>query len=97
MSGYVEREWDLSEEFTLIVVQEEAECDYFEDLDEAIKAADSVNPDEPFCSLWTIVDGDDGMYVSEGNRTVNSMHMWIVTKRPHDFQGNEIVWHMYEE
>ena len=88
---------DMVKRFGLFVRPEGSDMEYFEDLDQAMAVATRLNAEEPTCHLWTIVDGDDGMYVSEGSRWVNRMHMWLVTRRPHDFMGNEFVWCLYDE
>ena len=60
-------------------------------------AAKKLNSDSPMSHFWTVIEADDedALYVDEGNRLVNRMHMWLVTTRPHNFDGNIFLWHRF--
>ena len=72
--------------------------DWFDNFSEAVDAAKLLNSESPMSHFWTIIEADneDALYVDEGNRLVNRMHMWLVTTRPHNFDGNIFLWHRYE-
>lgn len=74
------------------------EYEYFEDFIKARAAAEVLNSSGPLNHLWTVVAADDeqALYIQEGSRFVNRMHMWLVTTRPHNFDGNIFLWHRYE-
>ena len=71
--------------------------EYFEDYEEAIEAAKKLDEEVPANHFWTIVEYEDEMWVCEGNRLVNRMHMWLVTTEPHNFEGHEFLWYRDEE
>lgn len=71
--------------------------DYFEDHSEAIRAAEVLNSEDPLSYFWTIVEAEDEQWVCEGNRFVNRMHMWFVTTKPHNFEGNEFLWYKFDD
>ena len=68
--------------------------DYFENYSDAMDAARRLDPKSPERHMWTIVEADDGdsLWLSEGIRFVNSMHMWCVSKQSHNFSGNDFLW-----
>ena len=73
------------------------EIEYFDDHAEAVEAAKNLNKEEPLLHFWTITEEDGEMWVCEGNRFVNRMHMWLVTTKPHGFEGNAFLWYRHEE
>ena len=73
------------------------ETEYFEDHAEAVEAAKNLNKEEPLLHFWTITEEEGEMWVCEGNRFVNRMHMWLVTTKPHGFEGNAFLWYRHEE
>lgn len=70
---------------------------YFQNFGKAVEAAESLNKDEPMNHFWTIVEAENEQWVLEGNRLVNRMHMWLVTTKPHNFEGNDFLWGRFED
>ena len=68
--------------------------DYFESFADAREAAERLSPGWPQLHMWTVVESDEGddLWASEGVRIVNSMDMWLVSKRPHNFGGHDFLW-----
>ena len=83
--------------FGPIITPTSDDIEYFEDHAEAVEAAKALNGEEPLLHFWTIIDEEEDMWVCEGNRFVNRMHMWLVTTKPHNFDGNTFLWYRHEE
>jgi len=67
--------------------------DYFENYQDAMDAARGLDPKSPERHMWTVTEGEgDSLWVSEGIRFVNSMHMWCVSKQSHEFGGHDFPW-----
>lgn len=83
--------------FGPVVTPPNNDIEYFEEHSDALEAAKALNEEEPLLHFWTIVDADEEMWVCEGNRFVNRMHMWLVTTKPHHFEGNQFLWYRFED
>lgn len=70
---------------------------YFQDFRKAMEAAESLNKDEPLNHFWAIIEAENEQWVLEGNHIVNRIGMWLVTTKPHNFEGNDFLWGRFED
>ena len=64
---------------------------YGDELDYVLSIA-NAEPDR----VWTLVDGDDGLYITNGYHLVNRLN-YFITKHPFEGQFLDVPYYIFEE